>query len=271
MSQSTWQIITRALLLQVSPHSSRGTQSEPKLSAEGSPTSNFRVSNPASVSLGNVLFLLSEELPENSAHSVPTYVTHVGHSEGSQVSPGYNRAPKGGLGLPPGGGASARLLPNFQRGIGSRWRQLLLAKDSGAYLITTSQWWGLLAAGPSADMLLSALLPGPTLGPEGLADSQVKVLSCSCRVRLFATLWPEASQAPLSMGFSRQEYYSELPRPPPGDLPHPGVEPVSLVSCIGKRILYRQRHLGESSAQPPISPHSRDVLSISAGVTIPRL
>ena len=80
---------------------------------------------------------------------------------------------------------------------------------------------------------------GPPLGPEGLADTQVHVLSCSCRVRLFATLWPVASQAPLSMGVSRQECYGELPCPPPGDLPHPGVEPVSLVSCIGKRILYR--------------------------------
>ena len=34
-------------------------------------------------------------------------------------------------------------------------------------------------------------------------------------------------QAPLSMGFSRQEYWSGLPFPPPGDLPHPGIEPMS--------------------------------------------
>ena len=37
------------------------------------------------------------------------------------------------------------------------------------------------------------------------------------------------SQAPLSMGFSRQEYWSSLPFPSPGDLPHPGIEPVSPV------------------------------------------
>ena len=43
------------------------------------------------------------------------------------------------------------------------------------------------------------------------------------------TLWTVAHQAPLSMGFSRQEYWSELPCPPPGDLPNPGVEPVSAV------------------------------------------
>ena len=40
----------------------------------------------------------------------------------------------------------------------------------------------------------------------------------------FATLWTIAHQAPLSMGFSRQEYWSGLPRPSPGDLPNPGME-----------------------------------------------
>ena len=43
-------------------------------------------------------------------------------------------------------------------------------------------------------------------------------------VRLFATLWTAACQAPLSKGFSRQEYWSGLPFPSPGDLSHPGIE-----------------------------------------------
>ena len=47
-------------------------------------------------------------------------------------------------------------------------------------------------------------------------------------VQLFATLWAVAHQAPLSMGFSRQEYWSGLPLPPPGDLPDPGIKLVSL-------------------------------------------
>ena len=51
----------------------------------------------------------------------------------------------------------------------------------------------------------------------------------SC-VQLFATLWTVACQAPLSMGFSRQEYWSGLPSPPPGDLPNPGIEPISPAS-----------------------------------------
>ena len=46
----------------------------------------------------------------------------------------------------------------------------------------------------------------------------------------FATPWTVAHQAPLSMGFSRQEYWSGLPCPPPGDLPNPGTEPRSLSS-----------------------------------------
>ena len=54
------------------------------------------------------------------------------------------------------------------------------------------------------------------------------VLSHLSHVLFFATLWIIACQAPLSMGFSRQEYWSALPCPPPGDLPDPEIEPVSL-------------------------------------------
>ena len=50
------------------------------------------------------------------------------------------------------------------------------------------------------------------------------LLSCA---RLFATLWTVAYKAPLSMEFSRQEYWSGLPFPSPGDLPDPGIEPRS--------------------------------------------
>ena len=50
------------------------------------------------------------------------------------------------------------------------------------------------------------------------------------RVQLFAAPWTAAHQASLSMGFSRQEYWSELPFLIPGDPPNPGIEPMSLVS-----------------------------------------
>ena len=55
---------------------------------------------------------------------------------------------------------------------------------------------------------------------------KVKVKSLR-RVRLFATPWTAAKQAPPSMGFSRQEYWSGLPLPSPGDLPKPGIKPRS--------------------------------------------
>ena len=59
------------------------------------------------------------------------------------------------------------------------------------------------------------------------SESARRVLS---RVWLFATLWTIAQQAPLPMGFSRQEYWSRLACPPPGDLPDQGIEAASLAS-----------------------------------------
>ena len=53
------------------------------------------------------------------------------------------------------------------------------------------------------------------------------------RVRLFATLWSVARQSPLSMEFSRQEYWSGLPFPTPDDLLNPGIEPQSPASAGG--------------------------------------
>ena len=55
---------------------------------------------------------------------------------------------------------------------------------------------------------------------------KVKVKSLG-RVQLYATPWTIAYQVLLSMGFSRQEYWSGLPFPSPGDLPNPGIEPGS--------------------------------------------
>ena len=56
----------------------------------------------------------------------------------------------------------------------------------------------------------------------GLSLLHAQSLSC---VRVFTTLWTVDNQAPLSMEFSRQEYWSGLPFPYPGDLPNPGIEP----------------------------------------------
>ena len=82
--------------------------------------------------------------------------------------------------------------------------------------------------------------PLPQLSPhtpflaEAHSQAQTRntlcVLSHFSHVQLFVTLWAVAHQAPLSQGFSRQEYWSGLPCPPPGDLPHPGTESASLTS-----------------------------------------
>ena len=76
-------------------------------------------------------------------------------------------------------------------------------------------------------------------------------------VRLFATLWTIAHQAPLSMGFSRQENWNGLPGPPPGDLPDSGVKPMSLiVSCIDRQVLYHYCHLGSLSLHSQINKYT---------------
>ena len=64
-------------------------------------------------------------------------------------------------------------------------------------------------------------------------------------VLLFVAPWTVAYQAPLSMGFSRQEYWSALPCPSPGDLPNPGIEPVSPAAPALHAFL---------TAQPPGKP-----------------
>ena len=70
------------------------------------------------------------------------------------------------------------------------------------------------------------------LGGEGnpLSPPCACMLSCFSHIRLFTTLWTVAHQAPLSVGFSRQEHWSGLPCSPPEDLPNPRMEPESLVS-----------------------------------------
>ena len=78
------------------------------------------------------------------------------------------------------------------------------------------------------------------LGRKATTNLKVKVKSLS-RVRLFATPWTVAHQAPPSMEFSRQEYWSGLPFPSPGDFPGPEIEP-GLLYC--RQTLYHLSHQG---------------------------
>ena len=67
-------------------------------------------------------------------------------------------------------------------------------------------------------------LPKPMISTNVMTSIEVKLIS---RVWLFVTPWTLSYQAPLSMGFLRQEYWSGLLFPSPGDLPNPGIEPWS--------------------------------------------
>ena len=72
----------------------------------------------------------------------------------------------------------------------------------------------------------------------------------SC-VQLFATLWTIACQAPLSMGFSRQEYWSKLVFPPPRNLPDPVIEPVSMSPSLVARFFITSTTWEALSSLPP--------------------
>ena len=71
-------------------------------------------------------------------------------------------------------------------------------------------------------------LESPQVRP--LVVMRIRACCCFCRVRIFATLWTTAHQAPLSMGLSRQEYWRGLPCRPPWDLSDPGIQPAFLIS-----------------------------------------
>ena len=77
------------------------------------------------------------------------------------------------------------------------------------------------------------------------------MLSHFSRVWLFATAWTVTRQTPLSMGFSRQEYQSGLPCPPPGDLSDSGIEPMSPVASA-----LQVDSLPLSHNRKPIYPHT---------------
>ena len=81
-------------------------------------------------------------------------------------------------------------------------------------------------------LCLEGLLTLPTVGPGWITGKGfMLIFLCSfSRAQLCMTPWTVAHQAPLSMGFSRQEYWSGVPFLTPGDLPDSGIEPASLVS-----------------------------------------
>ena len=91
----------------------------------------------------------------------------------------------------------------------------------------------------------------------------VCMLSHLSHVWLCVTLWTLALQAPLSMGFSKQEYWSGLPCPPPGDFPNPGIKPASPISPALPVDSLPLSHQGSPSLRiykgPMLHPHQHQV------------
>ena len=86
-----------------------------------------------------------------------------------------------------------------------------------------------------------------------------------------ATLWTIAHRVPLSMAFSRQEYWSGLPFPPPGDLPDPGIQSASPVSPALAEGFFTTRHLGSPLRSMTSSNWTYDLIVVTKlnGALIP--
>ena len=96
------------------------------------------------------------------------------------------------------------------------------AEERTSYLESEEPQWS------PAILPLAVTLDKSKVTPPSVTCIKVKVkVKSLSRVRLFATPWTVTYQAPQSMGFSRQENWSGLPFPSPGDLPNPGIEPGS--------------------------------------------
>ena len=116
---------------------------------------------------------------------------------------------------------------------------------------------------------MSPLLSPVFLGQDALGTCAYMLHPFSCD-RLFATLWTVAQRAPLSLGFSRQEYWSGLPCPPPEHLPIPGIE---LESPALQEDSLPSKPLGKPSGSPvtfhafpaPCHSHSGYLLGVGRG------
>ena len=100
---------------------------------------------------------------------------------------------------------------------------------------------------PQYESMSSLVLSLPYGSTETFIHDYWKDDMCRSHLRLFATPWTIASQAPLSMEFSRQEYWSGLPFPSPVDFPNPGTTLVSLASpALAGGFFNHQHYLGST-------------------------
>ena len=172
--------------------------------------------------------------------------------------------------------AAPSLPPGFSRSFAGMGQECLsfflpiiaLLKSADSRISLVCKHWPI-----SLQILLllhsSASLPTPRPTPLPLSAGGhhthaslavlLSVPSRFSRVRLFATLRSTGCQAPLSMDFSRHEYWSGLPCSPPGDLPVPGIEPVSPASPALAGVFFTTSIPWEapSACSPPCFPFQR--------------
>ena len=79
----------------------------------------------------------------------------------------------------------------------------------------------------TGELFLAYTLPYAVINIVCFCEHTTCVLSCFSHIQLFGNPWTVAQQAPLSMGFSRQEYWNGLPFPSPEELSNPGIKPAS--------------------------------------------
>ena len=117
--------------------------------------------------------------------------------------------------------------PSHIRLFGTPWTVVCQASLSMGF--SRQECWNGLPFPLPEDLSMSLALAGRlfTTKPPGKLLRFMYVCQLLSCVLLCKTPWTVAHQASLSMGFSTQEYWSGLPCPPPGDLPNPGIEPVS--------------------------------------------
>ena len=112
----------------------------------------------------------------------------------------------------------------------SEYADPLLLRDLVTYKCLSASWWVLHHKSDHRSWQTGQPLRLESCLVLSSVPGSMRVQSPVSHVWLFTNLWIVAHQPPLSTGFSRQEYWSGLPCPSPGDLPNPGMEPASLAS-----------------------------------------
>ena len=173
--------------------------------------------------------------------------SHGGRQRGRKLSPNSGKSMKPTIGLQLHGLRQSNHVPRphcltlLHRGLG--FQHIHLGHSGQRHSAQSTRW--VRAVGWLLPRLLSCPPPQP---PElwetpvvyklpGLCYSDVCVYHVQLiPVQLFGTSWTVAHQAPVPLGFSRQEYWSGLPFPPPGHLPHPGTKPEGYMGFVHLRL-----------------------------------